>query len=118
MLNGVTFAGFNIVDIKELNAIIRLPVIAVTRDKPDLKEIKKALQNLPSPEKRWTAVMNAGQIIEVETREKGEKVYMEICGVLEEDARKILRLTSTRSSIPEPLRVAHLIASGVPKMQF
>jgi endonuclease V-like protein UPF0215 family len=116
MLNGVTFAGFNIVDIKELNAIIRLPVIAVTRDKPDLKEIKKALQNLPSPEKRWTAVMNAGQIIEVETREKGEKVYMEICGVLEEDARKILRLTSTRSSIPEPLRVAHLIASGVPKM--
>jgi cell division GTPase FtsZ len=30
-----------------------------------------------------------------------------------EDARKILRLTSTRSSVPEALRVAHLIASGI-----
>ena len=116
MLDGVTFAGFNIVDIKELNAITQLPVIAVTRDRPDLKEIKKALQHLSSPEKRWNAVMNAGEISEVETREKSEKVYMEICGVLEEDARKILRLTSTRSSIPEALRVAHLVASGMSKM--
>jgi len=116
MLDGVTFAGFNIVDIKELNAITKLPIIAVTRDRPDLKGIQKALQHLSSPEKRWNAVMNAGEISEVNTREKGEKVYMEICGVLEEDARKILKLTSTRSSIPEALRVAHLVASGMPKM--
>jgi len=30
-----------------------------------------------------------------------------------EDAEKILKLTSTRSNIPEALRVAHLIASGI-----
>jgi len=31
MLNGITFAGFNIVDIKELYSKTELPVIAITR---------------------------------------------------------------------------------------
>jgi endonuclease V-like protein UPF0215 family len=113
MLDGVTFGGFNVVDIKELNERTRLPVIAVTRDRPDLEDIRVALKNLPDPQKRWKALLNAGQILELSTRSRDEKVYVEISGMLEEDARKIVKLTSTRSSIPEALRVAHLIASGL-----
>jgi endonuclease V-like protein UPF0215 family len=113
MLDGVTFAGFNVVDIKKLNAETGLPVIAVTREKPNFKDIREALRNLPQSEKRWRAVLNAGKILEVSTRSKAEKVYMEMSGILEEDAQKIVKLTSTRSSVPEPLRVAHLIASGI-----
>jgi endonuclease V-like protein UPF0215 family len=116
MLDGVTFAGFNVVDIKKLNEETRLPVIAVTRDRPDFGEIRKALKKLPFPAKRWKAVVDAGEIFEVTTRSKKERVYMEIRGILEEDARKILKLTSTRSSVPEALRVAHLIASGIGKV--
>src|SRR4030067_396332 len=59
MLNGITFAGFNIVDIKELNALTELPVIAVTRQKPALARIHEAFQNLPKGEDRWKAVLNA-----------------------------------------------------------
>jgi endonuclease V-like protein UPF0215 family len=113
MLDGVTFGGFNVVDIKELNERTKLPVIAVTRDRPDLKDIRVALKNLPEPERRWKALLNAGQILELSTRNRKERVYVEIDGILEEDARKIIKLTSTRSSIPEALRVAHLIASGL-----
>ena len=113
MLDGVTFAGFNVVDIKRLNAETGLPVIAVTREKPNLKDIREALRNLPQSEKRWRAILNAGKILEVSTRSKTEKVYVEMSGILEEDAQKIVKLTSTRSSVPEPLRVAHLIASGI-----
>lgn len=116
MLDGVTFGGFNVVDIKELNAKTKLPVIAVTRDKPDFGEIRKALRKIPFPAKRWKAVVDAGEIYEVSTRSKKERVYMEISGLVEEDARKILKLTSTRSSVPEALRVAHLIASGIGKV--
>jgi endonuclease V-like protein UPF0215 family len=113
MLDGVTFAGFNVVDIKRLNAETKLPIIAVTRDRPNLKEIHDALEHLPESEKRWKAVMNAGEILEVTTRNESEKVFIEVSGILEEDAKKIVKLTSTRSSVPEALRVAHLIASGV-----
>jgi len=113
MLDGVTFAGFNIVDIKKLNRATQLPVIAVTRDEPDFDDINKALKKLPRSEERWKAVQNAGKITKVYTRNRKEKVYMETAGIQEEDAERILRLTSTRSSVPEPLRVAHLIASGI-----
>lgn len=113
MLNGITFAGFNIVDVKALNVATKLPVITVTREKPDLADIRKALQNLTCSEARWEAILNAGEPIEVTTRSAKAKVYMQTAGVSKEDAQRILRLTSTRSNIPEALRVAHLIASGV-----
>jgi endonuclease V-like protein UPF0215 family len=113
MLNGVTCAGFNVVNIKELSAETKLPVIAVTREKPNFVEIRRALRNLPRPEERWSAIRGTGGLLEVCTRRRGARVYMQIAGICEEDARKILQMTSTRSSIPEALRVAHLIASGI-----
>ncbi|MGB9959001.1 MAG: DUF99 family protein [Candidatus Bathyarchaeales archaeon] len=113
MLDGITFAGFNVVDIKRLNAKTELPVIAVTREKPDFNKIHEALKNLPKSEERWKAVLSAGEVLEVLVRNKKDKVYMQISGICEEDARKIVQLTSTRSNIPEALRVAHLIASGL-----
>ena len=111
MLSGVTFAGFNLVDIKKLNLATGLPILALTRDRPDLESIHQALGNLPDTEERWRLVLAAGEIHEVNCR--GTKLYMEVAGISPEDALKIVLLTSTRSSLPEPLRVAHLIASGI-----
>jgi hypothetical protein len=112
MLNGITFAGFNVADIKKLAAKTKLPVISVTREKPNFPKIREALKNLPKSEERWTAMQNAGKIFEVCTRSGGEKIYVQFSGILEKDTEKILRVTSTRSNIPEALRVAHLVASG------
>ena len=111
MLNGITLAGFNLVDIKKLHETTKLPVMALTREKPDLDAIHEALKHLPDTEERWHIVLEAGEIHEVIN--KGAKIYMEIAGISLADAQKIIELTSTRSSLPEPLRVAHLIASGI-----
>ena len=115
MLNGITFAGFNVVNIKELNKKAKLPVIAVTREKPNFPEIREAIKNLSKSEERWKTIRSSGKMFEVSTRSENEKVYIQTSGILEEDVRKILQLTSTRSSVPEALRVAHLIASGISK---
>jgi hypothetical protein len=112
LLNGVTLGGFNVVDIKKLNAETELPVIAVTTRKPNLPNVHSALKNLTNSEERWNAILNAGEIFPVITRGK-QRVYVEIAGISKETAVKILRLTATRSKIPEPLRVAHLVASGI-----
>lgn len=117
MLNGVTMAGFNVVDIEELYSKVKLPVIAVTRDKPDFNNIKKALQNLPQSEKRWKTIEKAGKIIKVRTRSGEEPIYAHVAGISEEDAKRILKSTSTRSNIPEALRVAHLVASGLGQLK-
>jgi len=113
MLNGVTLAGFNVVDIEDLYRRIKLPVMAVTRDEPDFDDIRKALQNLPKSQERWRAIEKAGKILKIRTREGEEPVYVHVAGISEEDAKRILRSTSTRSNIPEALRVAHIIASGL-----
>lgn len=113
MLNGITFAGFNVVNIQKLCQKTKLPVITITREKPNFEEIRKALENLSRSEERWKSIKNCGEPVEVFTRNKNEKVYMQFSGLRLDDAKKIVRLTSTRSSIPEPLRVAHIIASGI-----
>ena len=117
MLNGVTFAGFNVVDIKKLFERVRLPVITVTREKPDLDDIRRAFRNLPEYENRLEAMENAGELIEVHTRDVKQAVYVQIVGISEKDAEKILKSTSTRSNIPEALRVAHIIASGLTRLK-
>jgi endonuclease V-like protein UPF0215 family len=111
MLNGITFGGFNIADIKKLHELTMLPVLALTRDKPDLDAIHKALRNLPQTEERWQMVLGAGQLHEVNC--KGTKLYLGLAGLTLADAQKIVDLTATTSCFPEPLRVAHLIASGL-----
>jgi endonuclease V-like protein UPF0215 family len=113
MLNGVTLAGFNVVDIEELSQRVKLPVVAVTRDKPNFDDIKKALQNLSHSEERWRAIEKAGKMFKVHTRNGEEPIYVHVAGLSEEDAKRILKSTSTRSNVPEALRVAHIIASGL-----
>jgi len=111
VLDGVTFAGFNVVNINELWDSTKIPVIAVTREKPDFGRIQAALKNLSSSEARWKALTSGGTVYCASVRNRG--IYMQLSGIVEEDAAKILKLASTRSVIPEALRVAHLIASGV-----
>ncbi len=111
MLSGVTFAGFNIVDIKKLHFDSGLPVMTVTHNQPNLDAIYEALKHLPQTEARWRIIQATGQIYSI--KNKGVKLYLGLAGLSLADAQVILELTSTRGSYPEPLRVAHLIASGI-----
>ncbi len=111
MLNGITLAGFNLVDIHQLSSAIGLPVVALTETQPDLDAIRKALDNLPDTQARWDIVFRAGQIHEVKCR--GKRLFMVLAGVSLSDAKTVVELTATRSCLPEPLRVAHLVASGI-----
>jgi len=113
MLNGVTFAGFNVVDVGVLNVLTGLPIIAVAREKPDLPRIQKALSNLPRSEERWGTILRAGEIYEVSVGRGKKRIFLHASGVSVDDAARIVRLTSTRSNVPEALRVAHLVASGI-----
>lgn len=117
MLDGITYAGFNVVDITVVFEKTGIPVIVVMRDYPDLERIRAALEHLPDPAPvriaRWEVIKRAGKIHKVVTRKGGNPVYLQHCGLELEDAREIMRMSSTHSNIPEPLRAAHLIATGI-----
>jgi len=112
MLDGLGFGGFNLVDIQRVYRDTGLPVIAIVRKKPDFAEIFAALDNLGDKPLRVGIIEKAGEPVAVETR-KNKWIFMQHVGVSESDAAELVRLSSTRSLIPEPIRVAHLIAQGI-----
>ena len=115
MLDGITFGGFNPIDIVKINESTGLPVIVIMRKYPDFEKIGSALKYLPDSEERMEIIERAGEIAEVTTYtdRRASPLYIQWAGIEKEDARCIVQLTSTRSNIPEPIRVAHLIATGI-----
>lgn len=112
MLDGLGFAGFNLVDIEELNARTGLPVVVIVRKMPNFVEIESALNNLNQKKKRLSYIEKAGEPKRVQTKPK-KFIYIQTKGIRFKDAEQIVKLSATRSLIPEPIRVAHLIASGM-----
>jgi hypothetical protein len=76
---------------------------------------KKALENnFKDSKKRWAMILNAGKIKACNLK-NGKKVYYQAVGMEDNEAEEIIQLSSTHSDIPEPLRVAHLIAGAIVK---
>ncbi|MDI6643809.1 MAG: DUF99 family protein [Methanobacteriaceae archaeon] len=110
MLDGITFGGFNIVNIKQIFEKTEVPVIVVMRKFPNFERIKKALKRFENWKKRWQRILEAGKVYKFDN---DETIYFQICGIGLEDAKEILKISTTRSAIPEPIRAAHIIAAGV-----
>jgi len=106
ILDGVAFGGFNVVDIHQLAKKTKIPVIVVIRRYPDFKKIKAALQKMKKAGK-YRLIEKAGEVFKI------GKIYVQLTGISLEDAKKVLKITCTRSLLPEPIRVSHLIAAGI-----
>jgi len=113
LVDGPTFAGFNVLDARKVFRETGLPVIMVSRKLPNMEEIRKAVEHLPRWKERWRILKSAGRIYPVMTGSSGAQIYMQVVGINKADAESVVKLTSTRSLVPEPLRVAHLIATAM-----
>ncbi len=111
MTDGITFAGFNTIDIQEISEKTHLGVIPVMRKLPDFEKIKKALELFPDREEKWECFVKAGPIHTIKVH-RGN-LYFQYKGLEREEAEKVIELTSMHSQLPEPVRVAHIIATGV-----
>ena len=111
LLDGIALGGFNVVDIDKAYKETGIPIITVTRDKPDFEKIKKALkQNFQDWEQRWNLI-NQGELLRVRTKHK--PIFVKCSGIDLEEAKEIINISTIRGVIPEPIRVAHIIASGI-----
>ncbi|MFA4646372.1 DUF99 family protein [Pyrococcus kukulkanii] len=110
LLKGITYAGFNIVDVSKLFEATELPIIIIIRKKPDFKAIAEALRkHFPDYPVRLSLLRKGGQIRELIPG----KLYYQAIGLNDETAREIISVTRRNSMIPEALRIAHMIASAV-----
>ena len=108
LLQGIAVAGFNVVDVHALHDALGIPVLVVVRRPPDYDSIRRALfTRVPGAERKWRLIEEAGSL------EKIRAVWVQRVGITTDHARELLAATTLHGNLPEPLRLAHLIAGGV-----
>jgi hypothetical protein len=114
MLSGVSFGGFNLINIKELALNTGKPVIAVIREKPNNKAVRDALRkHFADWRLRWSTVKDAGPLYSCKPLAEEPRLYFEVRGSSPSFARRIIASSSLISRLPEPVRVAGILARGL-----
>ncbi len=107
MTDGLTLAGFGIIDIHSLVEKTGIPVIAITSRFPDFNKIKSALlTHFEDGKERWDLLKRAGTPIHYPKT----NIYLQIAGMPVNSAFQLIEYTTCYGRIPEPVRIAHLIA--------
>lgn len=109
LTRGVTIAGFNYIDIRKISQETSLPVVSIVDHQPNQEDFNLAIRNVPNWEKRLE-IINSTPIREVITNKEEAPVFIQSVGIEESTVDKFLKEITLFGRIPEPLRVARLIA--------
>ncbi len=109
LLDGISLAGFNVIDLPLLAKRLERPCIAVMRRYPNLEAVEFAMRRLPEPERRLEILSRAGQIYH------HPPFFFQAWGIEATIAATALHRLTDCGHVPEALRVAHLITSAVIK---
>lgn len=114
LLHGIPYAGFNLIDARRLYEETSYPVLCVLDRKPDMQRVKKALERkFPDWQKRLQTLEKTTPI---EIYLDDVKLFVAVQGLTLSEACRLLQETIVLGKIPEPLRVAKLIAKGLPPL--
>jgi len=106
-LQSAMLGGFNVVDIAQLSKRIGIPVIAITRKQPGARDVAGALRKLGM----------AHKLKLLRPPVKCGRLWVQLAGIDKTEAEKLIAKFATKSNLPEPVRLAHLIATGMAKGQ-
>jgi len=110
LLDSGCVGGFNVVDIERVHRELGIPVITLTKDEPDVASIKRALRaHFDDWEARFEHLSKPITV----TRSLRYRLFIRAVGMKVEEAERLLAACTVRGAIPEPVRLAHIIASGV-----
>ena len=113
LLDGIAVGGFNLIDLDRLHARLGRPIVTVTRRAPDFAAIHAALRKYfpRDAPARWRLVQ-AHSLFRLPTSE-GNPLRLSAVGCTRTEAAAIVRRTTVRGNLPEPLRLARLIARAI-----
>jgi endonuclease V-like protein UPF0215 family len=107
ILGGITIAGLGLIDIRALTRRLEVPVLTATRRDPSASQLGDALRAAGLGE-RLEIVARAPQAFRLI-----DGLFLSCAGIEREQAVRIVRSTLRKSRLPEPLRVAHLVARAL-----
>ncbi|MGC9209917.1 MAG: DUF99 family protein [Acidilobus sp.] len=109
-LDSITIGGFNVVSIAGLSKLTGMSIVVVYTYSPSLERLREPLvKHFPDWELRLRALRPIEGAERVVTR-RGE-LYLVTWGVSAEEAARLVESYQLFTRVPEPLRVAHRLAS-------
>jgi endonuclease V-like protein UPF0215 family len=113
LLNGCVISLFNLVDIFKVFEEVGVPVICVTYEESE--GLEKYFEEFEDCEKRMEIYRRLGERTSVELH-TGHEILVRAIGIEEErDVKALLDRFTLQGAIPEPLKVARLLARSVYK---
>lgn len=103
VVKGVTFGGFNILDMHKLYEKAQIPIVNVIDHEPNIAAIKEALIKHFEDWEQRLKMLKKGF-------EKIDSLYIQTEGVGIKATYKFLKQITINGIIPEPVRIADLIA--------
>lgn len=109
MLSGCIISWFNIVDLRRVYEETGVPLICVTyEESPGIEEyIRKYFGD---DSRRLELYRGLGPREAIYLRRTGARLYARYYGMVRREAEQVLNAFTTHGKVPEPLRVANLIA--------
>ncbi len=108
MLSGCVVSRYNIIDVDEVSRRSGLPVICLTYN--ESRGIVGAIRrNFPEPEERVAQYRRLGKRTTLRLH-TGYSVYARCSSIATEEARKALDAFTLQGVVPEPVRMAKLLA--------
>lgn len=112
MLNGCIISWFNVIDLNKVYEETHLPLICVTYEESEGLE-KYFKQYFPKDWKERIEVYHRNGVRRLVSLKTGCQVYVRHFGVTLKEAQKVINKFLHQGAIPEPLRVARLLAKAV-----
>lgn len=113
LVDGIALAGFNVLDLESFHRRSGMPVATVTRDAPDLGEIESALRGHFDDWSRRLSLVTRHPLRALDTGHK--PIYASVLGMEWPEFSQLVRATTVRGAVPEPVRMAHLMAAAMTK---
>ena len=109
IISGLIISMYNIVDIKKIWNEITIPIIGVTYENSNGIENAIKFHFPDSYKSKIEEYYNLGERIKV-TLHTGHDLYVRIEGCTIQETKNLLNALTIQGAVPEPLRVAHLLA--------
>ncbi|MHC1709146.1 MAG: DUF99 family protein [Methanomassiliicoccales archaeon] len=111
MVDGAALGGFNVVDVRKLSDDLGVPILTISRDEPNMLSIRDALKaHFPDWERRFD-IVSRNRVRPVEVPDG--RVFVTSEGIEEREADAMVRRCIVRGCLPEPVRLAHLVATAL-----
>ncbi len=111
IIDGIALAGFNIVDMDALNSALGIPVLAITRDEPDLEKMRSALSKHFNDSAERFALVTKHPLRRISTGHN--PLYASGVGLEWREFEELVKLSTVKGVVPEPVRIAHLIGTAM-----